>query len=199
MNLQSLSSTCSTVQLKWDNPLGNKTWNNITIFPHPNGGLCQTGNCNNTNSVNKINITNLYCFKMYEVSIAVCNCVGCGIPSTLPVMLNANATVKSKQIYNVFSKNTCFLDPPTPENVTVNVINDTSVVVSWSITSIHDDCILQYTVDYGSQPLNVDNGDISCTITNLTKGSIYIFKVASKIDSIWSNWSEPTTIVFDGN
>ena len=104
MNLQRLSSTCSTVELKWDNPITSKSWNNITIFPHPEGGLCQTGKCNNTSSVNKINITSLYRTKMYEVSIAACNCVGCGIASTLPVMLNANATGKSKQIYNVFYK-----------------------------------------------------------------------------------------------
>ena len=72
-------------------------------------------------------------------------------------------------------------------------------MITWSIiTSIYDDCILQYTVDYGSHPLIIDNGDISCTITNLKKESIYNFKVSSKIDSIWSNWSEPAIIVFDG-
>ena len=100
-NFQKVSSTCSTVKLKWINPNppgykeGDIILGRLTIVPHPNGGLCQTGECSSTNT---ITITHLHYSEMYKVGVVICSCVGCGNASTLDILLNS--TNESKHVKN---------------------------------------------------------------------------------------------------
>ena len=88
---------------------------------------------------------------------------------------------------------------PKPENVKTMIINETSVLLSWStVLDLDNDCILQYVIRFDDKSVTT-NGDRSYTITNLVRKE-YNFSVASMLGNMMhvSNWSDPAILIFDG-
>ena len=141
------------------------------------GGSCSNGTCSTVDTT--INVTHLlYNCIEYTFSVTAFNCAGASPP---------------------FKVNRGYINQyiPKPENLVVNIINVTSVEVSWSI---EDNCYLQYTVYYGSSDSHYSARvhDTSIIITNLVKGRTYNFSVASTFGNRISNWSEPVITSLNG-
>ena len=177
LSIQFLSQT--TAFIEWKPSADNTTIikYQVDVLPPPAEGLCLSGSCSTVDA--EMNITDLlYDCIEYTFNVRAINCAG---------------TSSSSEIIRGYINQYV----PKPENVTVNAINNTSAMVSWSVGN---NCSLQYEIDYGSDSryIKTVDGDTSYVITNLTKEMTYNINVVSKFKNRTSERSTPFIIKFDG-
>jgi hypothetical protein len=90
---------------------------------------------------------------------------------------------------------------PTPQNIEVGVVADTTVALSWDEVTDADSYMVQRAVSPYTAWVAVASGaggeptTASTTVTGLTTATAYKFRVAAVIDAVVTDYSTPTGVV----
>ena len=90
------------------------------------------------------------------------------------------------------------------DNVTILVINETSINLTWSLPNIEidNDCILECVINAHEEQSSTSYRCKNSTnyIFNVKKGMLYNFSISYDIRDTFrvDHWSEPKLIYFDG-